>query len=310
MTRDEEFIRRLEGYLDDFEGGTPLPESVRASVRARLPSNRQRSARWPGRRFPTMVTLLKLAMPAAAAAALLVVAVLGVRILVPPPHPGTVLPLPFATPGELEGPAALAAGRYSIANPYTDGDLVRSCDQGCADYQRITFTVPDGWATGEGFVYKHFGEAGEVAFKAWTPDQVYADPCRWRTSDLAPLIDRHDDSVEPALGSSALASQLGRNASAPSAVTIGDASATRMELSVPADLDITTCDGGEYRSWTEWDVDAANSHHAAGQIDVIYLVDVDRRTLVIDVSRGAQASSRDVAELEAILASLLIDRGL
>lgn len=215
-----------------------------------------------------------------------------------------------ATPGEMPaGAATLAPGNYSMPNPYSDADPVRSCERGCADYARIGFTLPDGWATSEGLVYKHLNEPGEVAFSVWTVGSVYLEPCEWSDSAVAELLDIHDHSRVPALGSTALANQAGRAAKPQTEVMLGGQLALRVELSVPADLDISTCDRGEYRSWSEWDVaDGANSHHAAGQVDVVYVVDVDRRPLVIDASHMPAASPEDVAELEAILDSMHITR--
>ena len=40
MTRDD-FIPMLESYLDEYEGATPLPETVREAVRAELPRTKQ-----------------------------------------------------------------------------------------------------------------------------------------------------------------------------------------------------------------------------------------------------------------------------
>ena len=93
-------------------------------------------------------------------------------------------------------------------------------------------------------------------------------------------------------------------------VALGGQSALRIDLSVPADLDISTCDKGEFRSWTElMSSIGANSHYAPGQLDTVYEVDVDRRPLVIDASHMPATSREDLAELEAILASMVIDRG-
>jgi Kelch motif len=41
MTRDEDFIGELEGYLDEFEGDTRLPDEIRFAVRAELPRTKQ-----------------------------------------------------------------------------------------------------------------------------------------------------------------------------------------------------------------------------------------------------------------------------
>ncbi len=90
----------------------------------------------------------------------------------------------------------------------------------------------------------------------------------------------------------------------------GSVLALRIDLSVPTELDISTCDRGQFRSWTEWHVaDGANSRHAPGQLDSVYMVDVDRRPLVIDASHMPATSQADLAELKAILASMIIDRG-
>ena len=53
MTRDDDFIGQLEGYLDQYEGSTPLPDEVRDAIRAELPSTQQRPAWWPAGRCPT-----------------------------------------------------------------------------------------------------------------------------------------------------------------------------------------------------------------------------------------------------------------
>ncbi len=236
-------------------------------------------------------------------------------ILRPEPPPAIVVedarstPMVLATPGVLPAAALLAPGRYSAPNPYADRDPVRSCERGCADYRVLTFDLPAGWATRDGLVYKHLGEPTEVAFSVWTPDMVYLDACHWRESALAELLDIHDHRQQPELGSTALMNQAGRNASSPSVVTLGGQMALRIELTIPADLDLAECDGGEFRSWSEWDVDdGGNSHHAPGQTDVVYIVDVDRRPFVIDASHMPGASEEDLSELEAILASMVILR--
>jgi hypothetical protein len=199
---------------------------------------------------------------------------------------------------------AAAPGTYFLPNPYLDSDPIRSCVRGCSDYQRIIFTLPDGWAFNDGLVYKARGGLHEVAFSVWTVDQVYIDPCHWQESRLTRL---DIGLIPPREGG--LTNQLGRHASEMTFVKLGGQLAWRIDLSVPADLDLATCDRGEFRSWTEWDVvDGANSHNAPGQIDVVYMVDVDRRALVIDASHMPLASEADLAELEAILASMIIDR--
>ena len=80
MTHNDEFIGQLEGYLDEYEGSTPLPEDVRDAIRAELPLTRQRPAWWPAWRFPEMNNMAKLGI---AAAAVVVAALLGFRFAGP-----------------------------------------------------------------------------------------------------------------------------------------------------------------------------------------------------------------------------------
>ena len=221
--------------------------------------------------------------------------------------PGSHGPTPFTSPVPVPTGGALAPGTYFLANPY----LGRG-----SDYRRIIFTLPAGWAIRDGLVYKHLGQPGEVAFGAWTPGQVYADPCHWQRSTLSPLDLAFNHSRDGGLANQALRGPLPR-ALTPVTMRFVDGSglsyptdAVRIDLSVPATLDIATCDKGQFRSWTDFGVvDGANSHHVSGQLDSVYEIDVDRRPLVIDASHMPGTSEADLAELQAILASMIIDRG-
>jgi hypothetical protein len=220
--------------------------------------------------------------------------------------------LPPVEPLPVSG--VLPPGTYSLANPASAES--GNCTGGCADYQRIIFTLPAGWATSDGLVYKHLDQTGEVAFSAWTVDQVYADPCHWQGSALSPLdLASHSPDATGAIilapEDGGLANQAfrGPRPRVLTQVTLGGVAALKIELSVPAQLDLATCDRGQFRSWTEWNVvDGANSHNGPGQLDDVYMVDVDRAALVIDASHLPTSSQQDVAELEVVLASMIIDR--
>ena len=138
MTRTDEFIGQLEGYLDDYEGNTPLPEPVRDAIRAELPSIRQRPAWWPERRSPEMNTIAKFGL---AAAAVVAAALLGYTYIVAPnvggPTFGDPTPSPTPTPPPLgEGP--LAAGTYGLTTS-DDPSAEITLPAGS------TITVPAGW---------------------------------------------------------------------------------------------------------------------------------------------------------------------
>jgi hypothetical protein len=263
-----------------------------------------------------MLALVATLLAVAIVAALLLTArSLHPRQLAPanPIVPANPVPLPKA--------GTLAPGTYYRANPDP------TCAGGCSAYRWVYFTLPAGWATSNGLVYKHLNQPDEVAFSFWTVDQVYADPCHWQRSALSPLdisalfydAATGTYSVAPyqgGLANQALRGPLPRGLT-PATFAFVDASgaswptvAYRIDLSVPADLNISTCDKRQFRSWSEWNVpDGANSHNAPGQLDTVYMISVDRRPLVIDTSRMPATSAADLEELKAILASMIIDRG-
>jgi hypothetical protein len=130
MTRDDDFIGQLEGYLEHYVGSTPLPEDVRYAIRAELPSIRQRPAWWRVRRFPEMNNIAKLGV---AAAAVVVTAILGFNYLAAPnvggPSPDdptpTAEPTPMTTPTPIPATSAgltpAAILETSMWGTYTSG---------------------------------------------------------------------------------------------------------------------------------------------------------------------------------------------
>jgi hypothetical protein len=181
----------------------------------------------------------------------------------------------------------------------------------------FTFTVPEGWATDEGFVTKNledepigtYGVGNNLLLVTWIVSHVYADICDWEGT----MID-----VEGTVGFSlptvvqltdALVGQEGRVASAPTDVMLGGFPATRIELTVPADLDVAACNGGIIRFWPDTGGSESGGLCCApvGSTDVVYVVDVDGNTFVVVARHTAASSAEDRAELDAILESIRID---
>ena len=87
-----------------------------------------------------------------------------------------------------------------------------------------------------------------------------------------------------------------------------------IELSIPADLDVTTCDEGVYREFLgpgkslslPEDVDPAKPH-MAGRTDVLYVLDIGGTRWLMRTWRHPESSAEDVAEMEAMLASIVIE---
>ncbi len=287
MTRDSDLIGLLEDYLDDFEGHTPLPDATRDGIRARLPSTTQRPAWWSGWRFPEMNNTVRMGL---AGAAVLVLAILGIQFLAPGGGiggPSEATPTVDPTPSETSEAATFVIG------------------EGILSHAEVTAPKPDGWTLHwPNFANKDGTAPDGMGFSAWTTDAVYPDPCQWM-DDVVEL------STPPTVDEivAELVAQTGRDPSTPTEVTLGGWPATRLELSTPADLDLSTCDQGKYKTWTDVsDPSGGNWNHQGGrQFDVIYVVDVDRGPVVIDAWYRPATSEEDLAELESVIDAIVID---
>lgn len=293
MTPNDDFIGQLEGYLEEYEGSTPMPEDVRTAIRAQLPSINQRPAWWPARRFVEMNNTAKLAL---AAAAVVVAAILGIQFLgagqnVGGPDlgdPNSPATTPSLTPRPLPADGELEPGVYSVTRP---------------DWTPVpfSFTVPAGWANRIGFITKHAGETDEVMLTPWVVTHVYADACQW-DGTLFEVGGSTDDMA------AALAAQGTREVSGPTDVTLGGYPAKRIELSVPAGLDVNTCDDGGMRGWPSSASDETTGWiPRPDQTEVVYIIDVDGARVLIGTTIGPDASDQDVAELEGVIASVRFD---
>lgn len=323
---------RIAAAFDRELARSPLPPDLRAqAVHAAVLSGRSRERQRPPRMLALVAALLGIAI---VAALLFSARSLHSRLVGPaaPVIPSDAIPLPTT--------GTLAPGTYYLVNPDLPNDR-DFCSFVCSGYQRIVFTLPAGWATSDGLVYKHLNEPGEVAFSAWIPNYVYDQPCYWQSSTVSPLdlnihtIDANTGAIILAQYSGGLANQALRGP-LPRARAIltmaavwggqgGIVGALRIDLSVPANLDITTCDKGEFRSWTQCryarnstqpPIDCSdvaghvnNPRNAPGQLDTVYMVDVDRNPVLIDASHMPATTAADLAELKAIFASMIIDRG-
>ena len=172
---------------------------------------------------------------------------------------------------------------------------------------RFSFTVPAGWATKEAFVTKDPNpstsvDARDVVLVTWFVSHVYADICDWSGT----LVDAGTTVDELA---SVLLAQEGRVASAPTGVMLGGFPATRLELTVPADLNAADCDGGIIRFWPDPGPSESGGLccASAGSTDVVYAVDVEGKTFAVVARHTATSSAQDRAELDGIVESIRID---
>jgi hypothetical protein len=134
MTREDQLIGQLERFLDEYEGVTPLPDSVRNAVRAELPNTKQIGSFRGPMRYLTMTLRIPTAARYVLVAAVIVVAVvLGSAVIGRPGDIGGG-PSPSASPSPSSSVSAVTAPaltetftseRYGFSISYPAGWVTR-----------------------------------------------------------------------------------------------------------------------------------------------------------------------------------------
>ena len=189
---------------------------------------------------------------------------------------------------------------------YTDGGVDGSSFN-------VAFIVPAGWSWDGRTLTKSAGNrsvAASISFYAG-PVDVYADPCHW--SGASSATSDQQASVNAVMD--ALVGQLSRNASQPVdrnadvPTVAGRWAGKAVNLTVPAELDLSSCDQGQFRSWGP---DArVRVNDGAGEHDLVWAVDlqgngvnVPGEMLIIDAGTFPDTPPDVLAEVDSILASI------
>jgi hypothetical protein len=321
MSTDRDVNRIVRSWLE--EGVTSLPDRVLDTVLDQLPATPQRRALWPVRRFRDMNNYAKVAI---AAAAVVVIALVGINLL---PNRGGVggpgpspTPNPTQTASPTQSPPPSSSSNLNFTGNYVAGTTyvieepcpsAKSASAYCVGPGRMTFTIPaTGWyAPLEAWrVGKDIPGGGSDLFDLYvTPlfvGNVYTDGCHWHGSELSPAVGPTVDDL-----ATVLFTQEGPGASPPTAVTVGGYPGKKVELSIPEGLDTTTCDSdspGSDPHFGRFVFDRGYGAHpylyGDGQHNTIYIVDVDGTRLVIDAMYLPGVSAADRAEQDQIVASI------
>jgi hypothetical protein len=299
MTREDHarFTHIVESWLDSPDDFLD-PNSVLDRAMAQVETRPQRRARWPEWRIPLMNKFVTIGLGAAAVVVLLFV---GVQLLGSNPDIGdapspsaepaaTATPRPSATTTPEPTRGSLPEGPFVLVYPELLG-------------VRMTVTIPGpdwhGFQT-ETFIEKH-GTASPpqgAGLSVWGADMlVYGDPCAWEST-------RPDDpaaSLDELVAS--LSAQASREATAPVDVTVGGYPGKMLTLHVPEDAVFADCDGGEFRTLVEVETGDAPIQQGPGQIDEVWVVDVDGTLIFIDVGYFAATPAEDVEEMREMVES-------
>jgi hypothetical protein len=204
-------------------------------------------------------------------------------------------PPSVTTLGPGDGP--LDAGTYRL-------DLDQLAGGGGPGFPAFLATVPDGWHTIGGWILdrpRSGEEIPPVGVGFWAVNHVYGHPCQWAGTlvDPGPTV---DDLAQ------ALVDVPLRNAAEPSGVTLDGYNGEYLEWSVPADFDFDDCDEGFFESWTATGWASDRYQQAPGQVDRLWILDIDGSRLVIDAYSMPYATAEERAEISAVVESISFER--
>ena len=184
---------------------------------------------------------------------------------------------------------------------------------------RVSISVPAGWEQAGRWMYLKREATGPIGLSlgAYEIANVNLFPCRWasgRFTDTAPhtaagLAEAlsafwgQDPDQTPFFSNSPIAPI----ATKPEPATLDGYPAWRLQILILSTFDFGACDGGQVVLWDTAD-GTVRSGLGPGEIDRLWVVDVNGELVVIDAALPLLASSSDTAELQPVVDSVRIGR--
>ena len=298
MTAPRDPDRLIHRFL--LEGEEQLEDQVYDAVRARIEHKRQRVVIGPWR---TSV-MNKFVGFGLAAAAVIAVVLIGYQLL----------PLPGAGLG-----SGATASPSATAEPTPEPSPFVVTNTAAAPVRTTVSLASSGWVPlpGVDAISKHDDgldapDSVGAAFLAWawpagTAFDVYADPCHWATTIPATPATTPDEIA------AAFADQASTEATAPLDVTVGGYAGKAITLQVPISFDLPNatreekfadCDSTIFGYYgVQGETEPARNAQGAGQIDELWILDVDGSVVILDATYSPSTPADLVEELRAIAAS-------
>ena len=164
----------------------------------------------------------------------------------------------------------------------------------------FTFTMPAGWVAENGgqTISKNPDTSGEVGFNPFVLTDIYADACGAVPGRLAT-----GTTADELLA--ALRQQSGPHVSDPRGLMLGGQAAQQVDLTVPDELELSSCRIGAF-GLQIWFVAPQDKYFVliSDGTATVTTADVGSDRFVLVSQRRTGSSAADVAELDAIVASI------
>jgi hypothetical protein len=182
-----------------------------------------------------------------------------------------------------------ATGAVSLAQvpadaPLDPGHYVLSVDNAPSAPQLPVLSVPQGFE-GIGSTGIRTDDLARYVW-VWDVDSVHPHPCDASAEPVGPSV---------ADLAQALSAQPLRAGTDPVPVTVGGYDGLYVQLTVPQDLDASACPSGVFSLWPGR---AQNWQEIRGQVDMVWIIDVEGQRMVFDAAHLPDVSPDEVAELQ------------
>ena len=236
------------------------------------------------------------------AAAVVVALVIGAQVLGPPASSGVggappATPTPTATPSPTPEPSAARPSASAAAGLPVGSSHVLINEDGV--HGTVTIPAPGWFGDGGTLTTDSVNSPAGAGMITFTGElYVYGDPCKWSTT----MPDKPATTVDELVAG--LTAQASRDASAPVDITVDGHPGKSITLHVPDDAVFSQCDQGYFGSWGgPAEPTPYRYHQDPGQIDELWILDVDGVLTVIDTAHYVGTPAERVAEIRAIVES-------
>jgi hypothetical protein len=304
MTTNRDLERLLDAWL--AEGPNEVADRVIDDVADRIERQPQQPA-WRLRWRTPMSPTYKLG---AAAAAVIIVAVLGYNLLPRQPSTGGG---PISSPSPTAGPTSspVATGAVALTDGTLTGGRYRLQPLDDPSTLRIVADIPAGWqGLGSGYLVSP-GQAEEILIVFMVTDGLFSDPCHWDLNGTG-LGQPGDVVVGPTVDDlvAALKANTSYTSSSATPLTFGQFEGQELELQLPGDAVLSTCDkhgeGSPFSGPAYFVFPGGIYAQGPNSRWHLYIVDVDGTRLITIVSILEGTPQADIAAAEAIVASFEI----